>query len=219
VPATPFSPEKSMTQTLAGLNEHGIVLATDSRATRFDAKGQPEIFTVNKLFALDGRSAILSSGAGVSVPLSQALRRHIARHPGALSFKELVDFALPFLSQGYERHLDEHGPEAEGFRRIYFILAGYSPGSPPPNFEMVLLGSEDNELPLKRIQISNAVVMPRNLGMEMRLFKALNQGADLEDILYLSRDFLEKMAAVKDEVGPPFRFAIITSRGYQPIRL
>ncbi len=208
-----------MTQTLAGLNEHGIVLATDSRATRFNDAGQPEIFTVNKLFALDRRSAILSGGAGVSVPLSLALRHQIVRHPGALSFEEIVEFALAFLSRGYERHLDEHGPEAEGFRRIYFILAGYSPDSPPPHFEMVLLGSEENELPLRRIQIGNAVVMPRNLGMEMRLFQALNQGADLEDILHLSQDFLYKMAVAKEEVGPPFHFAIITSRGYQPIML
>jgi len=204
-----------MTQALAGFNEHGIVLATDSRATRFDADGQPELFTVNKLFALDRCCAILSGGAGVSVPLSSALRRQIARHPGRLDLEEMVEFALPFLSQGYGRHLETHGPEAEGFRRIYFILAGYAPEAPPPHFQMALLGSEDNELPLKRIQIGNSVVMPRNLGMEMRLFKALNQGADLEEILNLCKDFLEKMAAVKEEVGPPYHFATITSQGYQ----
>ncbi|MFZ5448182.1 MAG: hypothetical protein ACOZFS_06045 [Thermodesulfobacteriota bacterium] len=206
-----------MTQALAGMNEHGIVLATDSRATRFDASGQPEIFNVNKLFALGRRSAILSGGAGVSVPLSLALIRQIARHPGPLELEELVDFAIPFLSRGYERHLEKHGPEIEGYRRIYFILAGYVPGGPPPLFKMVLLASEENELPLKRIQIGNLVVMPRNLGMEMRLFKALGQGADLEDILHLSRDFLENMASIKEEVGPPFHFAIITSRGYQTV--
>lgn len=208
-----------MTQALAGMNEHGIVLATDSRATRFDAAGEPEIFNVNKLFALDRHTAILSGGAGVSVPLSTALRRQIARQPGPLELEEIVEYALPFLSRGYERHLEEHGPEAEGFRRIYFILAGYIPNGPPPHFKMVLLGSEENELPLRRIQIGNVVVMPRNLGMEMRLFKALSQGADLEDILHLSRDFLSNMAEVKEEVGPPFHFAIITARGYQPVIL
>jgi hypothetical protein len=208
-----------MTQALAGFNEHGIVLATDSRATRFDAAGKPEIFNVNKLFALRHSSAILSGGAGVSVPLSIALRGQIARHPGHLELEEMAEFAIPFLSQGYQRHLEEHGPEAEGFRRIYFILAGYVPDSPPPHFTMLLLGSEDNELPLRRIQIGNVVVMPRNLGMEMRLFKALNQGADLEEVLHLSQDFLEKMAAIKEEVGPPFHYATITSRGYQAIIL
>ncbi|MEJ2672578.1 MAG: hypothetical protein P8168_10355 [Deltaproteobacteria bacterium] len=208
-----------MTQALAGLNEHGIALATDSRATRFDAAGQPEIFNVNKLLALDQRAAMLSGGAGVSVPLSFAFRRQIARHPGLLELEEIAEFALPFLSQGYERHLEKHGPEAPGFRRIYFILAGYTPEEPPPHFKMVLLGSEENELPLKRIQVGNVVVMPRNLGMEMRLFKALSQGAAPEDILRLSRDFLESMAAAQKEVGPPFHYAIITSQGYQAIHL
>jgi hypothetical protein len=208
-----------MTQALAGFNEHGIVLATDSRATRFDAAGQPEIFNVNKLFALNQRCGILSGGAGVSVSLSYDLRRQIARHPGPLELEEMVEFALPLLSRGYERHLETHGPEAEGFRRIYFVLAGYVPDNPPPPYKMVLLGSEENELPLRRIQIGNVVVMPRSLGMEMRLVKALNQGADLEEVLHLSQDFLEKMAAVKEEVGPPFHYATITSRGYQSIIL
>ncbi len=208
-----------MTQALAGFNEHGIVLATDSLATRFDTAGQPEVFNVNKLLALGRHSAILSGGAGVSVSLSFALRRQIARHAAPLELEEMVEFALPFLSDGYGRHLEAHGPEAEGFRRIYFILAGYVPDSPPPHFQMVFLGSEENELPLARIQIGNVVVMPRNLGMEMRLFKALNQGADLEEVLHLGKDFLEKMAAVKEEVGPPFHYATITSRGYQAIVL
>jgi hypothetical protein len=208
-----------MTQALAGFNDHGIVLATDSLATRFDTAGQPEVFNVNKLLALGRHSAILSGGAGVSVSLSFGLRRQIARHAGPLELEEMVEFALPFLSDGYGRHLETHGPEAEGFRRIYFILAGYVPDSPPPHFQMVLLGSEENELPLQRIQIGNVVVMPRNLGMEMRLFKALNQGGDLEEVLHLSKDFLEKMAAVKEEVGPPFHYATITSRGYQSIVL
>jgi hypothetical protein len=208
-----------MTQALAGFNEHGMVLATDSRATRFDAGGPPEIFNVNKLFALSHSSAILSGGAGVSVPLSLALRRQIARHAGPLELEEMAEFALLFLSQGYGRHLETHGPEAEGFRRIYFILAGYVPDSPPPHFQMILLGSEENELPLRRIETGNVVVMPRTLGMEMRLLKALNQGADLEEVLHLSKDFLDNMAAVKEEVGPPFHFATITSRGYQPIIL
>jgi hypothetical protein len=207
-----------MTQALAGFNEHGLVLATDSRATRFEA-GRQEIFTVNKLFPLGRGCAILSGGAGVSVPLSLALRRQMTRHPGPLELEDVVDFALPFLSRGYERHLDEHGPEAEGFRRIYFILAGHVPGGPQPPFKMVLLGSEDNELPLRQIKIGNVVVMPRNLGMEMRLFKALNQGADLVDLLNLCKNFLENMARVKEEVGGPFAFAAITSQGYQSIIL
>jgi hypothetical protein len=208
-----------VTQALAGFNEHGIILATDSRATRFDAAGHPEFFNVRKLFPLGRYNAILSGGAGISVPLSLALRRQIERHPGHLELEEIVQFAVPLLSQGYERHLHQHGPEPEGFRRLYFILAGYSPEHPPPGFSLVLLGSEENELPLRRIPVSRVIVMPRNLGMEMRLFKALGEGATLDQLLHLSKDFLEKMAAVKEEVGPPHYFATITRAGYSQVDL
>ena len=59
--------------------------------------------------------------------------------------------------------------------------------------------------------------MPRNLGLEMRLFKALNGGATLEELLDLGKTFLEKMAAVEEEVGGPFYFATITAAGYREV--
>ena len=76
-----------MTQALAGFNEHGIVLATDSRASRFDAGGQAEYFKVKKLLPLGRHAAILSGGAGVSVSLSQALRREIGRLPAPWTWR------------------------------------------------------------------------------------------------------------------------------------
>ena len=121
-----------MTQALAGFNEHGIVLATDSRATRFDAAGQPEVFNVNKLFPLDRRSAILSGGAGVSVSLSLALRRQIARHPGPLELEEMVEFALPFLSQGYQRHLETMARRPKAFAASTSSWPATLPTAPHP---------------------------------------------------------------------------------------
>jgi len=204
-----------MTQALAAFNQHGLILATDSLATRFTGAGKPEFFNVEKLFPLGTHAAILSGGAGVSVPLSRALAQEINRRRGLDDLDDVVDLATPFLSRGYDRYLQQRGPDPEGFRRIYFILAGYSPERPPPGYGLTLLGSEENE-PLKMIPVTNQVVMPRNLGMEMRLLQALNGGADLTELLKLSKDFLEKMAAAKEEVGPPFYFAAITSAGYSP---
>ena len=204
-----------MTQALAGFNNHGLFLATDSRATRFDAAGHAEAFHVRKLFPLSPHCAILSGGAGVSVPLSQGLVRMLQRHPSPLAPEEITHFALNFLSQGYARHLEQHGPEPEGFRRLYFILAGYNPEEPPPGFQLFLLGSEENELPLRQIPVGNLVVMPRNLGMEMRLFQALAASSNLDELLEMSKEFLEKQAELKEEVGPPYYYAIITSEGYR----
>ncbi len=207
-----------MTQALAGFNEHGLILATDSRATRFNPAGGAEFFSVKKLLPLGSHAAILSGGAGVSVVLSQALKREISRRRGLDHLEDMAEFALNFLSQGYKLHLERHGPEPEGFRRLYFILAGYGADGTPPGYSLFLLGSEENELPLRNIPTGNLVVMPRNLGMEMRLFKALNQEAPLAELLNLSRDFLEKMGAAKEEVGPPFYFATLTAAGYREVR-
>jgi hypothetical protein len=205
-----------MTQALAGFNQHGIILATDSLATRFDEEGRPSYFNVEKLFPLTRHCAIVSGGAGVSVPLSLALRQEIAKARGLEDFEEMVDFALVFLSRGYARHLAHHGPGEEGLQRIYFILAGYSANLPPPGFGLALLGSDEGE-PLHPMPLGNVVVMPRNLGMEMRLFKTLATAADLKELLRISKEFLEKMAQTKEEVGPPFYFATITPTGYQAV--
>jgi hypothetical protein len=208
-----------VTQALAGYNEHGLFLATDSRATRFDPGGRTELFQVPKLFPLGPNCAILSGGAGVSVPLSLALRREIERRRGLEDLEEIAAFAAPFLSRGYEIHLHQNGPEPEGFRRLYFILGGYTPEKPPPRYQLFLLGSEENELPLRLMPVTNLVVMPRNLGMEMQLFKALAEGFPLDKLLEMSKEFLKKQAQLKEEVGPPYHYGVITSAGYQTIYL
>lgn len=207
-----------MTQTLAAFDEHGVVLATDSRATRFVEDGQVEFFAVDKLFALGKFAAVVSGGAGVSVPLSQALRQAISQRRGLDDLDDIVEFALQFLGQGYVNYLRQHGAEPEGFRRLYFIMAGYSPDYTSPGYKLYLLGSEENE-PLKIIPVGNLVVMPRNLGMEMRLFKSLAANTALPELLAMSREFLEKQAAAKEEVGPPYIYATITPAGFQPVEM
>jgi 20S proteasome alpha/beta subunit len=207
-----------MTQALAAFDEHGVVLATDSRATRFVGDGQAEFFSVDKLFALGKFVAVVSGGAGVSVPLSLALRHAISQRRGLDDLDDMAEFAVEFLGRGYANYLSQHGGEPEGFRRLYFIMAGYSQDYPPPGYQLYLLGSEENE-PLRVIPVTNLVVMPRNLGMEMRLFKSLAANATLPDLLAMSREFLEKQAAAKEEVGPPYTYATITPAGFQPVEV
>jgi hypothetical protein len=207
-----------MTQALAGFNEHGLILATDSLATRFDEAGAASYFNVEKLFPLSRACAVLSGGAGLSVSLSLSLRREVAKRRGLEDIEELVDFSQAFLSRAYARHLAEHGPGPEGLERVYFILAGYSPHLPRPGYLLSLFGSEEGE-PLHTMPVGNVIVMPRHLGLEMRLFKSLAAGAALEELLKISREFLEKMAQAKEEVGPPFYYATITPDGYRQVEV
>ena len=129
-----------MTQALAGFNERGIVLATDSRATRFDPGGQPEIFQVKKLFPLGpargdperrggGKRAVIVEPAGATGAAAGTLGMG-----GAGGIRPVLSL------RGQLPPLEEHGPEAEGFRRMYFILAGWLAGQAAAGFFPIAVG-------------------------------------------------------------------------------
>ncbi len=124
-----------MTQTLVGFNQHGIIMASDSRATRFDAQGQKEYFSVEKLFPLGRYAGIVSGGSGVSIPLTHLLRREVLRR-GLLAVEDILEFAVPFLSDHYGDYLAAHGPEKEEeLRRLNFIITGYSLEDPDHQYQ------------------------------------------------------------------------------------
>ena len=108
------------------------------------------------------------------------------------------------------------GPEKEEeLRRLNFILAGYSLEDPEHQYQIYLVESENNALPFKVTPVQPLLVMPRNLSMEMRFYKALTSGASLEELTRMCREFLEKVSSLQDEIGPPFYFASITRAGYR----
>jgi hypothetical protein len=206
-----------MTQTLVGYNQHGIIMASDSRATRFDAQGRKEFFSVEKLFPLGRYAGVVSGGSGVSIPLTHRLRREILLQ-GLLAVEDILELAVPFLSRQYGEYLAHHGPEKEEeFRRLNFIIAGYSLEDPEHQYRIYLVESEQNALPFKVTPVQPLLVMPRNLSMEMRFFKALTDGADLEELVRMCREFLEKVSGLQEEIGPPFYFAAISRAGYRSI--
>lgn len=207
-----------MTQTLVGFNQHGIIMASDSRATRFDAQGRKEYFSVEKLFPLGRYAGIVSGGSGVSIPLTHLLRREVLRR-GLLAVEDILKFAVPYLSEHYGAYLAEHGPEKEDeLRRLNFIITGYSLEDPDHQYQIYLVESENNTLPFKVTPVKPLLVMPRNLSMEMRLFKALNAGATLDELTKLCQEFLEKVSGLQEEIGPPFYFATITRAGYRSVK-
>jgi hypothetical protein len=190
-------------------------MASDSRATRFDDQGRKEYFSVEKLFPLGRYAGVVSGGSGVSIPLTHLLRREVQRR-GLLAVEDILECAVPFLSEQYGDYLAHHGPEKEEeFRRLNFILAGYSLEDPEHQYQIYLVESENNALPFKVTPVQPLLVMPRNLSMEMRFYKALTSGAGLEELARMCREFLEKVSGLQDEIGPPFYFAAITRAGYR----
>jgi hypothetical protein len=114
--------EPPMTQALAGFNRHGIVLATDSLASL--RRGRAPGILQRQPFPC--RIAPSPAAAPASACPVLALRQEIAKRRGVKTLKKLR-ICLVFLARTYARHPAHHGYGEAGLRRIYFILAGYSP--------------------------------------------------------------------------------------------
>lgn len=205
-----------MTQTLVGFNQNGIVMAADSRATRFDEQGGKKFFSLQKLFPLGRYAGLVSGGSGFSIPLSRLLCQEVRRR-GLLLIEDILHLAVPFLSAKYQNFLTFYGPEPrEDLRRLNFIIAGCSLEGPDP-YQIYLVESEKNALPFKVTPVKPLLVMPRNLGMEINLFHALRNGSCIGSLTRLCQKFLEKISNLQDEVGPPFHFAIINPTGFRSV--
>lgn len=219
-----------MTQIIACSTREGIVLATDSRATRFDEVGEMRHFNLKKLLRLGSHSAMLSAGAGIGVEMSLAFQNFLQRQ-GAETIDDIVAMALSFFTDQYEKWLGQRGmrdpfsppPSDEAdeasapLNEVYLILAGYSLKDPAQPYVLHLFSSEGERISIKPVSTSQIIVVPRSLSIERRLEALRETGAPLDQLLSLSKSFLKRRSTEEEEVGPPFYFATITPAGYKEV--
>jgi len=213
-----------MTQILAGITSEGIMVATDSMATEFNSQGEGRRFPVDKLFSVGSYAFIVSGGMGISVELSLRFKRY-AEGRELLGIEAMIPVAGAFLSGQLNEVLQaslpmENGPDE--VRRVYFLLGGYSFRSVGNPYQFALWGSEAGEVLLKRIQVGASVAIPRSLSAEVRLNRMSAERRPLRELLDFAHEFLAKLAASDPDVGPPFRFGVVTSSGFrlvEPARL
>jgi hypothetical protein len=205
-----------MTQILSGICSEGIMVATDSVATTFDADGKESQFTIDKLFSIGSHAFIVSGGMGISVDLSKRFKEY-AEERRLLGIEKIIAAAGPYLSDQFRQAIikRERAEGIEGqFDRIYFLVGGYSFRSQEDPYRLALWGSEEGQLPLQRIHITNSVVMPRTLAGETRLFRLCQENSSLRDLVNFAKEFLKKQGETNPQVGPPFWFGTVTSTGF-----
>jgi hypothetical protein len=206
-----------MTQILGAVTSGGIMVATDSVATEFDPQGNERRFPVEKLFSVGSHAFIVSGGMGISVDLSLRFKRYV-EEKGLPGIEPMIPTAGAFLNgQLGEALKARRRPAGESgeLERIYFLLGGYSFRSPETPYQLALWGSETGQVPLKRIQVGAGVAVPRSLSGEVRLSRMAMEKRPLGEILDFAHGFLEKLAASSPDVGPPFRFGVVTSDGFK----
>lgn len=204
-----------MTQILLYRCEYGITLATDSRAVVFDElENTPQHLVVQKLFALSPEVVVVTGGAGFGVLLCRKFQRYITQ-AGLQDFDDIAETALGFLRS-----------EAESYRRkkpftmirpdldrVYFIIAGHGSSRGRDPFPVIFIASENRDDPMHPVEIPNILSIPRQLSMEYRLTQLSPSEDTLEEVESLFQNFLFKLAAADEDVGPPLHFVRITSHG------
>ena len=206
-----------MTQILGAVTSEGIMVATDSVATEVDPQGNERRFPVEKLFSVGSHAFIVSGGIGISVDLSLSFKRYVEER-GLPGIEPMIPAAGAFLNGQLGEALrvsrQPVGEQGE-LERIYFLLGGYSFRSVETPYQLALWGSETGRVPLKRIQVGAGVAIPRALAAEVRLNRMAMDKRPLGEILDFAHQFLAKVAASGPDVGPPFRFGVLTSSGFK----
>jgi hypothetical protein len=219
-----------MTQIIACSTPEGIVLATDSRATRFDETGERKHFSLKKLLRLNSHSALLSAGAGIGVEMSLAFQNFLQRR-GTEAIEEVAHTALFFFTDQYGKWLGQRemqhslspptpggtSEEAPPLNEVYLVLAGYSFRDRAQPYHLHCFSSERQRFCIKALATSQVIVVPRSLSMEKRLEAERERGSPLDPLLILCKTFLKKRAEEGEDVGPPFHFATITPFGYKEV--
>lgn len=208
---------EGMTQILGAVTSEGIMVATDSVATEVDPQGNERRFPVEKLFSVGSHAFIVSGGMGISVDLSLRFKRYF-EEKGLPGIEPMIPAAGAFLNGQLGEALrvsrQPVGQQGE-LERIYFLLGGYSFRSGETPYQLALWGSETGRIPLKRIQVGAGVAIPRALAAEVRLNRMAMDKRPLGEILDFAHQFLAKVAASGPDVGPPFRFGVVTSSGFK----
>ena len=205
-----------MTQILSGICSEGIMVATDSMATTFDADGKERQFTIDKLFSIGSHAFVVSGGMGISVELSRRFKQYAEKRQ-LVGIEKIIGAAGAYLSDQFRQVMGGIG-QSKGMEgqldRIYFLVGGYSFRSQEDPYQLAFWGSEEGQLPLQRIQIGNSVAIPRTLAGETRLFRMCQENKPLRDLINFAREFLQKQAQTNPQIGPPFWFGTVTASGF-----
>jgi hypothetical protein len=203
-----------MTQVVAALHREGIIVATDSRATRWTAAGERETFTVPKIFPLGTHAFLVTAGIGLGLFLSERLAAFV-RSRQLSAAEQILHLALSFLNRPFKEMLPHEKPSPQDLpeRRLFFLLGGTPCRGPRYPYRLVLLAGEDMALPLEVHEIGHCLTIPRSLGLEVRLHHMCLDETPLEEMLTVAKGFLLQRAREEEGVGAPFYWGRLTFDG------
>lgn len=205
-----------MTQLIVAKNNHGIVMAADSKAYDFDLQGNMQEVTVNPLIKLGQYTMILAGGDADAVQIAQSLAGFILAE-GLSKTGEIITAAMPFINSEYEKVMRKkcNCLPVDPVQHMYFILAGMNEDQ-DPTFQVNLIWNRKKLPQLDQEEIKTAFSVPRLMGLEYTLATKISQGASLQELSDLIRKKMLDLQQKDDSLmSSPLHLATITSSGLQ----
>lgn len=207
-----------MSLIIACKDEHGIILATDSKAIDFDLSGKMVELKIQRLHQLTAQTAIIVGGSAEGEKMCQSLRDFVAKEK-LEDIEDVYSAALPFLASEYERFMRkacEFLP-IDPIHQVYFILGGYSQKKNKDPLQLYLLWTKKKLPQLDGDEISSAFTVPRSIRLEYQLNQLCRQNNTVEEILNEMRRYLKDQSQINEEISGPFCYAVITRDGFKII--
>ncbi|ROQ89885.1 Ntn hydrolase family protein [Desulfosoma caldarium] len=207
-----------MSQIIACQTKEGIVLAVDAKAVDVDTQGNVIHSTVEWLHPLGPRAAVAAGGAPEGAEMARLLSRFVADE----KLEDIADIypaALSFLASQFNefrRKMCRVVP-LDPIHQVYFLLAGVSAQDPENPQKLYLVWTKKKQPQLDGEEIRHAFTVPRRMALEYRLSQMAQRGATVQDVLTEVRAAMESLTWYKEEVGPPYRFAVLSKEGFREV--
>lgn len=205
-----------MSQLIACKSRDGVVFGADAKAVDVDLNGNLIELKIERLHQLSDHAAILNGGAAAGEAMCRSLKRFVDDE-NLRSVDDIHMAALPFLATEYERLMRktcEIHP-IDPIHQVTFILGGLSEKDPRNPFHLYLMWTKRKLPMLDSDEIGTSFSVPRIIKLEHRLHQIAQQQGELDQVITVVRQEMERLAQADEEVSHPLSFAYITMDGFK----
>lgn len=205
-----------MSQLMACKSQDGIVFGADGKAVDVDANGNLIELRVERLHQISEYAAILNGGAAAGEAMCRSLKRFMDDE-NLQYVDDIYKAALPFLATEYERFMRKacEIQPIDPIHQVTFILGGYARSKPDNPFHLYLLWTKRKLPLLDSDEINTSFSVPRIIKLEHRLHQIVQQRGELDQVITVVRQEMERLADVDEEVSEPLSYAYITREGFK----
>lgn len=207
-----------MSLLIACKNRNGIIMAVDSKAIDITTEGNIQEMSIQRLYQLGDKAALITGGAAAGRHMAEALQKFIADE-NLTDIDSIYHAALPFLASEYEQFMRKtcEITPLDPIHQVHFILGGQTENDPGHPFRLYFLWTKRKLPQLDGDEIQSAFSVPRLFRMEHRLNQLCKENVGMDQILEEVHAGMQQQAEIQEEISGPFDYAVIDKNGVRRV--